>query len=99
MKKGETQYGDPKFAEYLRKAFARHLGLADSEFEKPIIGICNTESEVNRCHAHFGPMIEAIKRGVLLEGGIPLEFPTISLGEVFTSPTAMLYRNLAAMDT
>lgn len=99
MKKGETQYGDPRFAEYLRKAFARHLGLAESEFAKPIIGICNTESEVNRCHAHFGPMIEAIKRGVLLEGGVPLEFPTISLGEVFTSPTAMLYRNLAAMDT
>jgi dihydroxy-acid dehydratase len=99
VKKGETQYGDPEFAMFLRKAFARHMGFSEADFEKPIIGICNTESEVNRCHTHFGPMIEAIKRGVLMEGGLPLEFPTISLGEVFTAPTAMLYRNLAAMDT
>ncbi len=97
--KASTSYGDPGFSAFLRRAFSRHLGFDDADFEKPIIGICNTYSEINRCHTHFGPLVDAVKRGVLMEGGIPLEFPTISLGEVFTSPTAMLYRNLAAMDT
>jgi len=80
-------------------AFARHLGLGPEDYEKPVIGICDTASEINRCHTHFGPIVEAIKRGILMAGGIPLTFPTISLGEIFTSPTTMLYRNLAAMDT
>ncbi|MCL6517572.1 IlvD/Edd family dehydratase [Alicyclobacillus sp.] len=97
--KAVTSYGDPGFSAFLRRAFSRHLGFDDADFAKPVIGICNTYSEINRCHTHFGPLVEAVKRGVLMEGGIPLEFPTISLGEVFTSPTAMLYRNLAAMDT
>ncbi|MDQ0338101.1 dihydroxy-acid dehydratase [Caldalkalibacillus uzonensis] len=92
-------YGDEGFSRFLRKAFARHLGHNPQDFDKPIIGICNTRSEINRCHTHFGPIVEAIKRGVLMAGGIPLEFPTISLGESFVSPTTMLYRNLAAMDT
>ncbi|MRG84912.1 IlvD/Edd family dehydratase [Salinibacillus xinjiangensis] len=94
-----ASYGDAGFSQFLRKAFARHLGHSTEDFKKPVIGICNTESEVNRCHTHFGPIVEAIKRGVLMEGGIPLEFPTISLGESFTTPTTMLFRNLAAMDT
>lgn len=94
-----TSYGDAGFSKFIRQAFNRHLGYDQRDFEKPIIGICNTESEINRCHAHFGPIVEAIKRGVLIAGGTPLEFPTISLGEIFTSPTTMLYRNLAAMDT
>lgn len=94
-----TSYGDPGFSGFIRKAFNRHLGFDQSEFNKPLVGICNTESEINRCHAHFGPIVDAIKKGVLMAGGIPMEFPTISLGEVFTSPTTMLYRNLAAMDT
>src|SRR5699024_8827679 len=63
------------------------------------IGISNTFSEVNRCHSHVQPMVAAIKQGITMEGGTALEFPTISLGEMFTSPTTMLYRNLAAMDT
>lgn len=99
MSKKLTSYGDAGFSAFIRKAFNRHLGFDESDFEKPVIGICNTESEINRCHTHFGPIVEAIKRGVLMAGGIPLEFPTISLGEIFTSPTTMLYRNLAAMDT
>src|SRR5699024_7777339 len=66
---------------------------------KPIIGICNTFSEINRCHSHIKPLVEAIKKGIIMEGGLPLEFPTISVGEMFTSPTTMLYRNLVAMDT
>ena len=94
-----TSYGDAGFSQFVRRAFGRHLGMSPEDYEKPVIGICDTRSEINRCHAHFGPIIEAVKRGVLIEGGVPLNFPTISLGEIFTSPTTMLYRNLEAMDT
>ncbi|GAB7387015.1 IlvD/Edd family dehydratase [Bacillaceae bacterium] len=94
-----TSYGDAGFSRFIRQAFNRHLGFAPADFDKPVIGICNTQSDINRCHTHLGPIVEAIKRGVLMAGGIPLEFPTISLGEINTSPTTMLYRNLAAMDT
>ncbi|MFZ5823068.1 MAG: dihydroxy-acid dehydratase, partial [Bacillota bacterium] len=99
LHKGGASYGDAGFSAFIRKAFSRHLGFDDQDFAKPVIGICNTFSEINRCHSHFGPIVDAVKRGVLMEGGIPLEFPTISLGEIFTHPTTMLYRNLAAMDT
>lgn len=94
-----TSYGDPGFSRFVRMAFARHTGLGPEDYDKPLIGICDTTSEINRCHTHFGPLVDAVKRGILMEGGIPLSFPTISLGEIFTSPTTMLYRNLAAMDT
>ncbi|MEX1031183.1 MAG: IlvD/Edd family dehydratase [Paenibacillaceae bacterium] len=96
---GATSYGDEGFSHFIRRAFSRNLGFDPEDLKKPTIGICNTESEVNRCHAHFGPLVEAVKRGVLMAGGIPLEFPTISLGEIYLSPTSMLFRNLAAMDT
>lgn len=98
-RKQTASYGDEGFSVFLRQAFARHMGHTKKDWEKPTIGICNTQSEVNRCHTHFGPIVEAVKRGVLMGGGIPLEFPTISLGESFTSPTTMMFRNLAAMDT
>lgn len=94
-----TSYGDEGFSEFIRMAFQRHLGYDKEDYDKPIIGICNTFSEINRCHSHVKPMVEAIKQGVIMAGGIPLEFPTISVGEMFTSPTTMLYRNLVAMDT
>lgn len=94
-----TSYGDPGFSKFIRKAFNRNLGFSIEDQEKPIIGICNTYSEINRCHAHLKPVVEAIKKGILMAGGIPLEFPIISLGEINTFPTTMLYRNLAAMDT
>jgi dihydroxy-acid dehydratase len=94
-----TSYGDAGFSQFVRRAFGRHLGMGPEDYEKPVIGICDTRSEINRCHTHFGPIVEAVKRGVLMEGGVPLSFPTISLGEIFTSPTTMLYRNLEAMDT
>lgn len=97
--RGLTSYGDKGFSQFIRNAFNRHLGFDEDDFKKPVIGICNTESEINRCHSHVGPIVDAIKNGVLMAGGIPLEFPTISLGEINTSPTTMLYRNLAAMDT
>ncbi|WP_309225068.1 dihydroxy-acid dehydratase [Paenibacillus sp. JMULE4] len=97
--KTNTSYGDSGFSHFIRMAFQRHLGYDEQDFDKPVIGICNTFSEINRCHSHIQPMVDAIKQGVIMAGGIPLEFPTISIGEMFTSPTTMLYRNLAAMDT
>ncbi|WP_067725041.1 dihydroxy-acid dehydratase [Oceanobacillus damuensis] len=99
VKKRHTSYGDEGFSKFIKMAFQRNLGFDKKDFDKPIIGICNTYSEVNRCHSHVQPMVQAIKSGVLMAGGIPLEFPTISIGEMFTSPTTMLYRNLVAMDT
>src|SRR6202158_4971666 len=65
---------------------------------RPVVGICNAWSELVNCNLHFRGLAEAVKRGVLLAGGLPLEFPTISLGENLMKPTAMLFRNLMAMD-
>lgn len=93
-----TSYGDQGFSRFIRKAFNRHLGYSMEDMEKPIIGICNTYSEINRCHSHVKPLINAVKHGILMAGGIPLEFPVISLGEINTFPTTMLYRNLLSMD-
>src|ERR1051325_3095018 len=75
-----TFYGDPGFSRFLRMAFAWHTGLGPEDYDKPVIGICDTTSEINRCHTHFGPLIDAVKHGILMEGGIPVSFPTISLG-------------------
>ncbi len=93
-----TEYGDKEFALYLRRSFAKAMGFSDEALAKPIVGILNTYSELNNCHRHFPQMVDAVKRGVWQAGGLPLEFPTISLGEVFLSPTSMLYRNLMSMD-
>ena len=81
------------------RAFTRSMGYDDADMSRPLIGICNTYSELNHCNSHLRLISEAVKRGVLQAGGFPLEFPTISLGEIYLSPTSMLYRNLAAMDT
>lgn len=94
-----TWYGDADFSTFMRRAFAKGMGLTDEDLEKPLIGICNSWSELNHCNSHLREVAAAVKRGVLQAGGIPLEFPTISLGEIFISPTSMLYRNLMAMDT
>ena len=99
MQRKSTSYGDAGFSEFIKMAFRRHLGHDENDYKKPVIGIANTFSEVNRCNNHVGPIVTAIKEGVTMEGGTPLEFPTISLGEMFTSPTTMLYRNLLSMDT
>lgn len=75
------------------------MGIDPSQFEhRPIIGIANSWSELNNCNKNLRELAEAVKRGVLMAGGLPLEFPTISLGEEFMKPSAMLYRNLMAMD-
>ncbi len=94
-----TSYGDTGFSTFMRRAFAKGMGFSDEDLRRPVIGICNSWSELNHCNAHLRTLAEAVKRGVWQAGGWPLEFPTISLGEMFISPTAMLYRNLMAMDT
>src|SRR5579864_9612225 len=100
LDKNLTRYGDPGFAAYLRSAYARLHGWPVSDMQtRPLIGILNTQSEVNRCHAHFGPIVDAIRQGVTAAGGLPLVFPTISLGELFLTPTSLMFRNLMAMDT
>ena len=94
---GLTNYGDPEFAKYLRRSFAKSMGYTNESLDKPIVGICYTDSSFNNCHRHFPEMLEAVKRGVLVSGALPMPFPMISLGEVFLSPTSMVYRNLMAM--
>jgi dihydroxyacid dehydratase/phosphogluconate dehydratase len=93
-----TNYGDKDFSVYLRRSFAKSMGYTIESLSKPTIGITNTTSGLNNCHRHFPELIESIKRGVLAAGGLPVEFPTISLGEVFLSPTSMKFRNLMSMD-
>jgi dihydroxy-acid dehydratase len=95
---GLTNYGDPDFALYLRRSFAKSMGYSDEALKKPIVGICYTESGFNNCHRHFPDLLEAVKRGVMAKGALPVPFPVISLGEVFLNPTSIKYRNLMAMD-
>ncbi len=99
MERGLTNYGDAGFSMFLRKAFIKGLGLSDDALSRPIIGIANTFSGYNACHGNIPELIEAVKRGVMLAGGLPIEFPTISLHESFAHPTSMYLRNLMAMDT
>ena len=97
--RGLTNYGDMDFSVYLRNSFAASMGYSRDVLKKPIVGIANSYSGFNNCHRHFPEMLEAVKRGVLLGGGLPIEFPTISLGEVFLSPTSLKFRNLMSIDT
>ena len=96
---GLTNYGDRDFSLYLRRSFAQSMGYSREMLKKPVIGIAYTPSGFNNCHRHFPELLEAVKRGVLASGGLPLEFPTVSLGEVFLNPTSLKFRNLMAMDT
>jgi dihydroxy-acid dehydratase len=99
MKKGLTSYGDAEFSLFLRKAFVKAMGLSDDALARPIVGIANTFSDYNACHGNVPQLVDAIKRGVMLAGGLPMEFPTISIHESFAYPTSMFLRNLMAMDT
>ncbi len=99
MKKGLTSYGDAGFSLFLRKAFIKGAGFTDSALDRPVIGIANTGSAYNPCHGNMPQLIEAVKRGILLAGGLPMDFPTISLHESFAAPTSMYLRNLMSMDT
>ncbi len=96
--RGLTNYGDPAFSLYLRRSFAKSMGYSREMLARPVIGIADSRSGFNNCHRHFPELIDAVKRGVIAAGGLPVEFPTTSLGEVFLSPTAMMFRNLMAMD-
>ena len=98
LDKGLTSYGDAAFSRYLRRSFAKSMGYSGEMLDRPIIGIATSASGFNNCHRHTPELVEAVKRGVLGAGGLPLEFPTISLGEVFLSPTSLVFRNLMSMD-
>ena len=99
LRKGLTSYGDAGFSLFLRKAFIKAMGYSDDALDRPIIGVTDTFSDFNPCHGNVPDLIEAVKRGVMLAGGLPMVFPTISIGESFAHPTSMFLRNLMAMDT
>ena len=98
MRRGLTAYGDEEFSLFLRKAFIKAMGYSDDALDRPIVGITNTYSGFNACHRTVPELIEAVKRGVMLAGGLPVEFPTITLHESFAHPTSMYLRNLMAID-
>ena len=99
LKKGLTNYGDQEFSLFLRKAFIKGAGYTDDALDRPVIGITNTGSAYNPCHGNMPQLIEAVKRGIMLAGGLPMDFPTISIHESFSAPTSMYLRNLMSMDT
>ncbi|MCG6206359.1 dihydroxy-acid dehydratase [Rhodopseudomonas sp. HC1] len=99
LRKGLTSYGDAGFSLFLRKAFIKAMGYSDDALERPIVGITNTHSDYNPCHGNVPQIIDAVKRGVMLAGAMPMVFPTISIAESFAHPTSMYLRNLMAMDT
>ena len=98
LARGLTNYGDAGFSLYLRRSFAKSMGYSGEMLARPVIGIADSRSGFNNCHRHFPELIDAVKRGVLAAGGLPLEFPTTSLGEVFLHPTSMMFRNLMSID-
>src|SRR5260221_5432599 len=97
--RGLTNYGDRDFALYLRRSFAKSMGYSSAMLARPVVGIANTYSGFNNCHRHLPELVAGVKRGVIAAGGLPLEFPTTSLGEPFLSPTSLMFRNLMAIDT
>jgi len=98
FRRGLTNYGDRGFSLYLRRSFASSMGYSREMLDRPVVGIAHSASGFNNCHRHFPEMIEAVKRGVLAAGALPVEFPTISLGEVFLNPTSLKFRNLMSID-
>lgn len=99
LRGGLANYGDPEFSLFLRKAFIKGAGFTDDALDRTIVGITNTGSDFNPCHGNSRQLIDAIKRGVMHAGGLPVKFPTLSIGESFSTPTSMYLRNLMAMGT
>ena len=99
LRKGLASYGDAGFSLFLRKAFIKAMGYSNDALDRPIVGITNTYSDYNPCHGNVPQILEAVKRGVMLSGAMPMVFPTISIAESFSHPTSMYLRNLMAMDT
>lgn len=92
-------FNGKEYYNFSRRANIRALGISRQAFHgKPVVGICNSFSELNNCNAHLRQVADAVKRGVWAAGGFPLEFPVMSLGEQYMKPTTMLFRNLMAMD-
>src|SRR6201988_5247171 len=92
-------YGGTDKDSFIHRSWIKNQGHPDHMFDgRPMIGICNTWSDLNRCHAHFKELAEVVKRVVYEAGGFPVEFPAMSLGETTLRPTAMLFRNLASME-
>ena len=98
LRRNLTNYGDAEFAVYLRRSFARSMGYSLDMLDRPVVGIAQSGSGFNNCHRTMPELVEAVKRGVLAGGALPLDFPTISLGEAFLSPTSLMFRNLMSMD-
>jgi L-arabonate dehydrase len=97
--RSQNWFGGVGLYSFVHRSWMKAEGLPGDVFDgRPVIGICNSWSELVNCNLHLRQVAEAVKRGVWEAGGLPLEFPTISLGEPFIKPTAMLYRNLMAMD-
>jgi len=99
LRKGLASYGDDAFSLFLRKVFIKAMGYSDDALDRPIVGITNTASDYNPCHGNVPELIESVRRGVMLAGGLPMVFPTVSIHESFAHPTSMFLRNLMAMDT
>jgi dihydroxy-acid dehydratase len=99
FEKGLTSYGDRDFSLFLRKAFIKGAGYSDQALDRTVVGIANTGSAFNPCHGNAPQLVEAVKRGVMLAGGLPMDFPTISIHESFAYPTSMYMRNLMSIDT
>ena len=99
LARNTANYGDRDFALYLRRSFAKSMGYSQAMLDRPVVGIVDTGSGFNNCHRTVPELIDAVKRGVLAAGGLPLAFPTVSLCEPSLFPTSMHYRNLAALDT
>jgi len=99
LARNTANYGDRDFALYLRRSFAKSMGYSQAMLDRPVVGIVDTGSGFNNCHRTVPELIEAVKRGGLGAGGLPLPFPTVSLCEPSLFPTSMHYRNLAALDT
>ncbi len=99
QRRSQAWFGRQDKMGFYYRSFLKNRGFPQDQFDgRPVIGICNTWSELNPCNSHFRTIAEHVRYGVLEAGGFPLEFPVSSLGEVTMRPTAMLYRNLAAMD-
>ncbi len=94
-----TSYSDPAFSRFLRRAFLASAGYDRQDLDRPVVGIADTSSDFNPCHRDMPALVQAVKRGVLEAGGLPMVFPTLSLHEILMHPTTMLYRNLLAMET
>jgi dihydroxy-acid dehydratase len=96
--RGLVSYGDRDFSKYLRRTFLHASGRSPESLDRPVIGIATSTSDFNPCHRQQPELIRSVANGIISAGGLPMEFPTVSLGESFLEPTSMVYRNLMAMD-